>query len=164
MNTLYLIGGPMGVGKSTVAELLKKELPAAVLLEGDWCWAMDPFVVDEATKAMVLDHITYLLNSFLGRGRFQNIIFRWVMPEQAILDAIISRLDLRDYRVVGVTLVCSEAELGRRLKKDISAGLRRPDILERSLLRLAACRELHTQQIDTSGLSAEQVAERIKRL
>lgn len=34
-KTLYLIGGPMGVGKTTVGQQLKKELPDCVLLDGD---------------------------------------------------------------------------------------------------------------------------------
>ena len=35
MKTLYLIGGTMGVGKSTVAQRLRDALPAAVMLDGD---------------------------------------------------------------------------------------------------------------------------------
>ncbi|MBQ0125795.1 MAG: AAA family ATPase, partial [Clostridiales bacterium] len=38
MKTLYLIGGTMGVGKTTVCQQLKKELDKAVFLDGDWCW------------------------------------------------------------------------------------------------------------------------------
>ena len=38
MKTLYLIGGTMGVGKTTVCQLLKKKLPKNVFLDGDWCW------------------------------------------------------------------------------------------------------------------------------
>ena len=54
MRTLYLIGGPMGVGKTTVCQIMKRHLPRAAFLDGDWCWAMDPFVVTEETKSMVL--------------------------------------------------------------------------------------------------------------
>ena len=54
MRTLYLIGGPMGVGKTTVCQIMKRRLPRAAFLDGDWCWDMDPFVVTEETKAMVL--------------------------------------------------------------------------------------------------------------
>ena len=38
MKTIYLIGGTMGVGKTTVSQQLKKELPNSVFLDGDWCW------------------------------------------------------------------------------------------------------------------------------
>ena len=38
MKTLYMIGGTMGVGKTTVCQLLKHDLPNSVFLDGDWCW------------------------------------------------------------------------------------------------------------------------------
>lgn len=65
MKRLYLIGGTMGVGKTTVCQQLKKELPNSVFLDGDWCWDADPFQVTEETKTMVLQNICYLLNSFI---------------------------------------------------------------------------------------------------
>lgn len=65
MKTVYLIGGTMGVGKTTVCRVLKRKLRDCVMLDGDWCWDSDPFKVTEETKAMVLDNITYLLNSFI---------------------------------------------------------------------------------------------------
>ena len=34
MKTLYLIGGTMGVGKTTVCQILKRRLPDAVFLDG----------------------------------------------------------------------------------------------------------------------------------
>ena len=59
MKTLYLIGGTMGVGKTTVSQQLKKELTNSVFLDGDWCWDADPFQVTEETKAMVMRNICY---------------------------------------------------------------------------------------------------------
>ena len=56
MKRLFLIGGPMGVGKTTVGQLLKRRLPRCVYLDGDWCWDMDPFQVTDATRTMVLDN------------------------------------------------------------------------------------------------------------
>ena len=54
MKTLYLIGGTMGVGKTTVSQQLKKALPNSIFLDGDWCWDADPFQVTEETKAIAL--------------------------------------------------------------------------------------------------------------
>lgn len=65
MKTLYLIGGPMGVGKTTVCQLLKNKLPYRVFLDGDWCWDSHPFQVTEKTKEMVMKNICYLLNNFI---------------------------------------------------------------------------------------------------
>ena len=65
MKHLVFIGGAMGVGKTAVSLALKKILPNAVFLDGDWCWDADPFVVTDETKTMVEKDITFLLNSFL---------------------------------------------------------------------------------------------------
>lgn len=35
MKRLYLIGGTMGVGKTTVCQILKRQLPNCVFLDGD---------------------------------------------------------------------------------------------------------------------------------
>ena len=66
VKRLYIIGGAMGIGKTTVCQILKKELPKAAFLDGDWCWDMDPFQVTEETKAMVMENIVYLLNNFIS--------------------------------------------------------------------------------------------------
>ena len=75
MKHLYLIGGTMGVGKTTVGRILKRRLEACVLLDGDWCWDADPFVVNERTCAMVLDNICHLLNNFLACPDYRNVVF-----------------------------------------------------------------------------------------
>ena len=43
MKRLFIIGGTMGVGKSTVCQELKTMLPNSVFLDGDWCWDSRPF-------------------------------------------------------------------------------------------------------------------------
>lgn len=84
MKTLYMIGGTMGVGKTTVCQHLKRELANSVFLDGDWCWDADPFQVTDETKTMVIDNICYLLNSFLKCSAYENIIFCWVMHTRKI--------------------------------------------------------------------------------
>ena len=59
MKHVYLIGGPMGIGKSTICNQLNQDLDHSVFLDGDWCWNMDPFIVNQDTKNMVLDNITH---------------------------------------------------------------------------------------------------------
>ncbi len=100
MKKLFLIGGTMGVGKTTVGQCLKYKLPNSVFLDGDWCWDADPFLVTVETKEMVIENICALLNNFLKCSVYDNIIFCWVMHEQCIIDAIISRLGLCPYNGV----------------------------------------------------------------
>ena len=73
MKNLYIVGGTMGVGKTSVCQQLKKILPNSVFLDGDWCWDADPFQVTDETKAMVTDNIRYLLNNFLHCTAYENV-------------------------------------------------------------------------------------------
>ena len=164
MKKLYLIGGTMGVGKTTVCQILKQKLEQAVFLDGDWCWDAHPFQVNEETKAMVMDNICYLLNNFLSCSAYRNIIFCWVMHEQSIVDSILSRLCLEDCEVKNVSLICSREALSRRLEKDIRAGIRQRDVLERSMDRLKLYQTLNTVKVDVSEISAEEAAEKIMGL
>ena len=69
MKKLYLIGGTMGVGKTTTCQVLKTKLDKSVFLDGDWCWDMHPFMVNEETKKLVLENIWFsnsLINIFLN--------------------------------------------------------------------------------------------------
>lgn len=159
MKKLFLIGGPMGVGKSTVGQILKKRLPHSVFLDGDWCWDAHPFVVNTATKRMVMENICFLLKNFLACPAYESIIFCWVMHEQEIIDELLANLPLDGCRATAFSLLCREAELRSRLQKDVDAGLRSEDIIERSIARLPLYEELATIKIDTSGMNAEAAAD-----
>lgn len=162
MKRLVMIGGTMGVGKSAVSSVLKYKWDQSVMLDGDWCWDMHPFIVNEETKNMVLSHITYQLNSFLKCSCLETVIFCWVMHEQSIIDDILSRLDLHDCRVYPISLICDAWTLKHRLQKDIDQGLRQEDIIEKSLERMNKYPTLHTHLIDTTHLSIEETAQQIK--
>ena len=75
MKKLIMIGGTMGVGKTTISQLLKKELNHSVMLDGDWCWDMHPFIVNDETKKMVMDNIVYQLHSLLFIVQLLKILF-----------------------------------------------------------------------------------------
>jgi len=158
MKTLYLLGGTMGVGKTTVSQALKKLLPHSVFLDGDWCWDAHPFQVTDETKAMVMDNICYLLNNFIHCSAYEHIVFCWVMHEQQIIDDILAHLDTADCRVRCISLVCDEAVLTERLKKDINAGMRTPDIIQRSIARMPLYAALDTEKVDTTALSVQEIA------
>lgn len=161
MKNLYLIGGTMGVGKTTVCQRLKKDLPNCVFLDGDWCWDADPFQVTPETKTMVLDNITYLLNNFLYSSAYENIVFCWVMHEQDIIDTIKIRLDTRDCRVKIISLVADEDTIRERLTADVEKGIRSPDVIERSIVRIPLYDKLKTIKVDTNGKTVEQIAREI---
>ena len=164
MKTLYMIGGTMGVGKTTVCQQLKQDLPNSVFLDGDWCWDASPFQVTDETKAMVTNNICYLLNNFLKCSAYESIIFCWVMHEQSIIDSILEKLDTQNCDVKCISLIADEANLRKRLTKDVENGIRFEDVIERSVTRIPLYDTLETVKIDTNGKTVAMIANEIKQL
>ena len=164
MKTLYIIGGTMGVGKTTVCQQLKRQLPDSVFLDGDWCWDADPFQVTAETMAMVNNNICFLLNNFLRCSAYENVIFCWVMHQQEIIDGILSRLDTSGCRVVCVSLTASEETLRRRLAADVAAGLRQEDVIVRSTARIPLYDALNTVKLPTDGKTPAELARELSAL
>ena len=164
MKQLYLIGGPMGVGKTAACRCLSMQLEHSVFLDGDWCWMTHPFTVTDETKAMVMDNIAHLLGNFLRCSAIDHVVFGWVMHEQAIIDGLLARLPLRDVQVIAVSLVCTPDALAARIGRDVAAGLRTPDVLARSLSRLPLYDALNTARLDTTRLTPEETAWAIREL
>ena len=161
MKHLYLISGTMGVGKTTTCQIMKKKLNNSVFLDGDWCWDMDPFIVNDETKKMVINNICFLLNNFIETSVYENIIFCWVMHEQGIIEDILARLNTENCNLHLISLVCDKESLKNRLEKDIDKGVRTEDIINRSLERLKLYENLLTQKVDVSRLTPREVADYI---
>ena len=99
MKQLTLIGGPMGVGKTAVCRRLMEQLAPAAFLDGDWCWCMSPFVVNDETKSMVKDNIVSVLNRYLQSPELDHVLVGWVLHQEDIIQEIISRLNTDSVKV-----------------------------------------------------------------
>lgn len=75
MKKLYFIGGPMGVGKTTISLALKDHLHNSMFLDGDWCWDANPSTITDETKKMVIDNIGHLLNNYLRCSTYEYVVF-----------------------------------------------------------------------------------------
>lgn len=164
MKRLYIVGGTMGVGKTAVCQQLKMDLPNIVFLDGDWCWDANPFQVTDETKAMVMENICCLLNNFLHCSAYENVIFCWVMHQQAVIDSIIEKLDTQNCDVKCISLIADEANLRKRLTQDVESGIRAEDVIERSVARIPMYDTLNTIKIDTNEKTVAMIADEIKRL
>ena len=161
MKNLFLVGGTMGVGKTTTCRKLEQKLDHSVFLDGDWCWDMHPFRVTEETKRMVVENICFLLNNFVRCSTYENIVFCWVMHQQAMIDDILSRLDVSSCNIYTISLVCVEQALRDRMRKDVDAGIREEDVIQRSVGRLPLYDKLDTAKIDVSEIGPEEAADLI---
>jgi len=161
MKKLIIINGTMGVGKSTVSNLLLKKLQPSVYLDGDWCWNMNPFVVSDENREMVISNITYLLQSFLQNTGYKYIVFCWVIHQEEIFGDILEPLKDYDFEVYKISLICSENALRARLRLDVQNGVREADVIDRSIQRLPLYSQMDTHKIDVSNISAQEAADKI---
>lgn len=157
---LIIINGTMGVGKSTISKALYKNLKNSVWLDGDWCWMMNPFVVNDENKKMVEDNIVYLLSNFLKNSSLEYVVFNWVIHEESIFELLLNRLKDFDFELYKITLICSEEVLRNRIIEDFKNG-RGDRNLENSLKRLELYRNMDTIKIDTSNKKIDETIEEI---
>ena len=115
-------------------------------------------------KAMVEDNICHLLNNFLHCSAYENVIFCWVMHQQAIIDAIVEKLDTRECEVKCISLIVDEKSLRERLERDVERGIRMEDVIERSIARIPLYQAMDTIKIDTSGKNVQMIVEEIKAI
>ena len=166
MKRLILIGGAMGVGKTATARALQTRLQPAAMLDGDWCWDIKPFTVDDGTKEMVQQNISFLLRQFLASPACETVIFSWVMDHREIAEELLRRVGkeaLCGVEVRWFSLTCSPETLERHIRQDIKKGLRRENDIERSIARLPLYTQLPSENIPVDGISAEEAAEEILR-
>lgn len=161
MKKLIIVNGTMGVGKSTVCQLLLDKLKPGVYLDGDWCWNMNPFIVSDENKAMVLDNIVHLLKNYLSNSGYKYVIFCWVIHQEVIFSQILEPLKALDFELYKISLVCSEAALRKRLEYDVQHKIRNADVINRSVQRLPLYDRQSTVKIDVTNLTPQGVAEKI---
>lgn len=159
MKNLYIIGGTMGVGKTTICQKLKQKLNNCVFLDGDWCWDSDPFQVTDETKNMVLNNICFLLNQYIKCSAYENIVFCWVMHEQDIINNILNNIDTNNCNIKNISLICDKETLKIRLMKDVEDGIRKEDVIERSINRISLYNNLNTLKINTNNKSIDSIVD-----
>lgn len=157
MKKLIIINGPMGVGKTTVSKNLFNSLKPSVLLDGDWCWNMNPFLVNDENKKMVMNNIKYLLKNYLNNSNFEYIIFCWVIPEEEILNDILSDLP-NNFELHKFTLTCDPDSLKYRLLNDINRQISQKTITD-SLSYIPKYNLMDTTKIDSTDKSINQIVE-----
>lgn len=158
---LIIINGVMGVGKTTVCKALYKKLNNSFWLDGDNCWMMNPFVVNEENKKMVLENITYQLNNFLKNLSSEYVLFDWVIPTDKIMKDILDRITEKDISIYKITLMSSKDALLKRIGKDIKNRVRDKDNIKRSLERFDLYKSMNTIKIDTTKKSIDNIVDEI---
>lgn len=161
MKKLIIVNGTMGVGKTATCEQLYEKLEKSVWLDGDWCWMMNPFVVNEENKRMVEDNIVFMLRSFLTNSSLEYVVFNWVIHQEYIFGLLLDRLKDLEFTLYKISLVCTKEALRQRILKDPS---REENQIDASLARLEQYYNMDTIKLDVSEISAAEAAERIAEM
>ena len=127
------------------------------MLDGDWCWQMHPWVINDENKSMVIGNIQHLLQAYIDNTGFVTVIFCWVMHEQQIIDDICAGLTMDKVCFTSISLITDEATLRRNFESD---G-RDIDALPDSLARLSNYEAVRSIKIETMGKTAEDLAHEI---
>ncbi|HHE38953.1 MAG TPA: nucleotide kinase [Candidatus Cloacimonetes bacterium] len=154
---LLIINGTLGVGKTAVCEKLYKKLENSIWLDGDWCWMMNPFKVTEENKRMVEDNITHLLKNFLKNPTFEYVIFSWIIHQEYIYKILLNKLQSTNFELKKITLMCSENELLKRMKR----GKRSDEEIRKSIEYLKSYPEHDSIKIETSDISVDETVEMV---
>lgn len=159
---VIIINGPMGVGKTTAGKLIAEKNPGTAFIDGDWCMDLHPFVGNRETKAMAVDNILHMIGNYRQCSACRMVVLVWLMDDAWVREKIRDGLAAQQAEVRSVTLVCDRESLIKRWKGDRNCEWRTDQWLEAGLTSLPNFTAMENT-IDTSGLSAEQVTEKVMK-
>lgn len=117
MKKLILLSGSPCVGKTTVGKYLFEHYDNSAYLDGDWCWCVNPFSVNDKRLRNGDKSMSFVLSNYLTSG-FDYVFFASVvLTDNKIRENILKDITATDYEVIGFTLTCSEDTLVKRHSK-----------------------------------------------
>jgi hypothetical protein len=150
-----LLGGPPGVGKSTVLKSLSGRFPKSAVLDADDLWRVSQDV--GSPGHFWIESVVAVMRSCFGAGCELGIV-SWVFARAELYQPVLDGLgDLVDHSHL-VYLVAGSESLEQRL---IERG--EPEKIPYAKTRLELINDLPFAKIDTSGISATEAADRIER-
>ena len=157
---MIIVNGPPGIGKSTLCRKLLENTPNSIWLDGDWCWNMNPWVVDKETIKMVEDNIAFILGNYLKSSHYEYIFFSWVLHREEILTRLLSRLMDYSFEHRIFTLVSSRKSLRERMIRD----KRSEENIDLAIDRLGLYGSHNSIKLDTSDMKPEEVCPMVLKL
>lgn len=113
---LIIISGSPCVGKTTVANMLFQSYENSSFLDGDWCWCVNPFSIDDPRLRNGDKSISFIISNYLN-SNFDYVFFSSVVViSDPIRKKILNDITAKNYDVIGFTLTCSEQTLRERHK------------------------------------------------
>lgn len=163
MSKLVLLGGPVGVGKSSAMRNLKSRITRVGLVDADEVWQVSDDLTPDENRSYAHDNVNAVIAGY-ARAGVETCVVNWVFARAELYEPIIAASkDLFD-DIVQLYLVANPDVLEERIKHRWMAQGQDYDLeslVDYSKSRLALIHELPYDKIDTSLLSAEEVADQI---
>jgi DNA polymerase III delta prime subunit len=153
---LVLLGGPPGVGKTSVLARLERKLARGAFLDADDVRRFRPTAQDAAPLEAGVRNVIAVLRGYL-EARPPLVVLAWVLANPMLVERILGGLAGLYGSVQMLYLVTTPAELEARCASEPE----RTHSLAYALAKLAEIERLPHPKLDTTGLDAEAVAERI---
>ncbi|HHB89696.1 MAG TPA: hypothetical protein ENK60_00115 [Anaerolineae bacterium] len=165
---ILIINGPLGVGKTTVAEALLQRFPRGVMLDGDAIGHVHPFEIYDPNRTDYLYRTLAMLVAWHQReGGYEHFVINYVFEKPDSLARLLARLRPLDPDIRVFRLRASPETLRARIRKRGSENdAYHAWELERGpeLLRIQDAQgpdDALGEVIETDGLSVEEVTEAI---
>jgi hypothetical protein len=160
---LVLLGGPPGVGKTTVLALLEKRLKHSAVLDADDVWRVSEDLKSEENRPKALANVIAVMRGYCQAG-CELAILSWVFARPELYEPVIDGLDDVVDSVNQVYLISTPDVLETRFRnRYIKSGNTFPvePALDFSMSRLDLIEALPFQKIDTSEISSPATAEQV---
>ena len=166
---IVILTGPCGIGKTSVAWELNARFERAVMLDGDYVGAVQPFeIYDEQRVTYLYRTLRHLIDFHIKEGGYPNFVINYVFehPDSlALLRQMLARFEMSmpAYRLIG-----DDAAIAARIRRREHDPADRRWHLDRyrELVEIQARNARHGDlgtPVDTVGLTADAVADAIWR-
>lgn len=158
MKKLIMVGGPAGVGKTTVCKELFQSTPHSAWLDGDWCWMVNPYPgkTDEQ-KRYAEETFGRILDGYMNDENTTSVFFSWLMHSDFMFDLVTKQISHKNYALYKIVLVCEDAGVFvERMKRD-----GRRDEQVNGVVDMDAYRKIDACAIDVSKKTPLEVANEI---
>jgi len=100
MKKLILLSGSPCVGKTTVGQYLFEQYSNSAYLDGDWCWCVNPFSVEDKRLRNGDKSMSFVLSNYL-QSEFEYVFFTSVvLTDCEIRENILKDITADDYEVL----------------------------------------------------------------
>jgi AAA domain len=160
---ILIINGSVGVGKTETSWELLSQLGRAIMLDGDYIGAINPFKIYDQERVDYLYSTLAHLIQWHRSHSYQKFVINYVFEQPFQLQKLMKLLEPLDSNLHSFWLTCEEQEQSQRIvdrDSDHQWDLKRFIELNETMTAASESGNIGLE-IDTSGKAIKQVAEEI---